>query len=312
MKNKTAFFTLLAMATFSAFPGDAYAGAAAGTIGAMVENVSRSISNLPNLLSAFAYISGLFMGIWALFKFKDHVDNPVNNPLSAGVKRFFAAGMLLSGPYMYNVLFGTLYGSNAVGANELTNTSRTAAGALTPGSLDKMVVDLMVNIGGPVEILLTVFTYIAGIILLLVGINRLTKRMEEGPRGPAGLGTMMTFLASAALFSFGDTMGTFSSSMFGDSQIMTRATISNTVVTDPISRDKIQAVIEAVMGFVMIVGYIAFIRGWLVMKAFADGAQGATLAQGLTFLFGGTIAINLGELVNMLQTTLGIGGITFG
>lgn len=308
MNNRIVLFAFLAMAAAMMLPGEAYAQ----TVGNMITNARRSIETIPNVLSGFAYISGLFMGVWALFKFKDHVDNPVNNPISAGVKRFFAAGMLLSGPYMYNVLFGTLYGGNAVGANELSNTTRTTPlGPLTPGSLDKMVVDLMVNIGGPIEILLIVFTYIAGIILLLVGINRLTKRMEEGPRGPAGLGTMMTFLASAALFSFGDTMGTFSSSLFGNTQVMTNALIDPTVITNATDASKIEAVVEAVMGFVMIVGYIAFIRGWLVLKSFADGAQGATLAQGLTFLFGGTIAINLGELVNMLQTTLGIGGITF-
>ncbi|HEX2753172.1 MAG TPA: hypothetical protein VHP34_08775, partial [Alphaproteobacteria bacterium] len=63
--------------------------------------------------------------------------------------------------------------------------------------------------------------------------------------------------------------------------------------------------------FVMLVGYIAFIRGWFVLKAFADGQQGATVAQGLTFLIGGSLAINLGELVNALQETVGIAGITF-
>lgn len=300
-----------ALALLLLAPGEA--SAAAMKLGDVFKNVTNSIGLLPWLLSGISYISGLLMGIWALFKFKDHVDNPSQNPISAGVKRFVAAGMFLSGPYMYEVLFGSVHGGSATaGYNELTNTGRTIPGSMTPGSLDKMVVDLMTNVGGPVEILLTIFCYIAGIAFLMVGINRLTKRMEEGPRGPAGAGTIMTFVASAALFSFGDSMGVFTSSLFGDSTINTDATILATVIPDAADRDRVEAVVEGVMAFVMIVGYIAFIRGWFVLKSFADGQQGATLAQGLTFLFGGALAINLGELVNVLQTTLGIGGISFG
>jgi hypothetical protein len=307
MKNRQALLTLtLSMTLLVAGAGMAEAA----TVGTVINNVRDSLEKLPFVLSSVAYISGLFLAAAGLFKFKDHVDNPAQTPLSAGVKRFLAGGMFLSGPYMYDALHGTLYGAQAVGANELRNTGYTTA-TLTPGGLDEMIVKFMTDIGGPIESLLTAFTYISAIVLLLVGISRLTKRMEEGPKGPAGLGTMMTFLASGALFSFGDMMGTFSTSLFGNSTVMTQATITAAVI-DPADADKIAKVVEAIMTFVMIVGFIAFIRGWFVLKAFADGQSGATLAQGLTFLFGGALAINLGELVNVLQTTLGIGGITFG
>ena len=121
----------------------------------------------------------------------------------------------------------------------------------------------------------------------------------------------MTFLASGALFSFGDMIGTFSTSLFGDATSSTFANISPTVISNAADAARVDSVIEAVMAFIMIVGYIAFIRGWFVLKAFADGSNNATLAQGLTFLFGGTLAINLGELVNILQRTVNVSGITF-
>ena len=123
--------------------------------------------------------------------------------------------------------------------------------------------------------------------------------------------TIMTFVAAGALFSFGDSIGTFSTSLFGDTQVTTQSAISDEIIVDDDDRERVQTVIEGVMVFVMLVGYIAFIRGWFVLKAFADGQQGATVAQGLTFLFGGSLAINLGELVNALQETVGIAGITF-
>ena len=284
----------------------------AQTLGTAFVSTRDSIEKVPLVLTTISYIAGLFLAAAGIFKFKEHVDNPQQAPISAGVKRFLAGGMFLSGPFMYEALRGTLFGGGV--PTVLNNTSRTAITIdLTDGiSLDEMVINLMTDIGGPVELLLIIVSYIFGIALLLVGISRLTKRLEEGPKGPAGVGTMMTFLASGALFSFGGMMGTFSSSLFGDATVNTLATIDSSIGLSAADADKIQAVIEAVMAFIMIVGYIAFIRGWFVLKSFADGAQGATLAQGLVFLFGGALAINLGELVNMLQNSVGVSGITFG
>jgi hypothetical protein len=223
-----------------------------------------------------------------------------------------AGGMFFSLPFMIRAVRGSLFGTgNAIGFNEHRVTDYTDHGALSAGGLDKMVVDVISDIAVPAELMLTAFSYLSGILLLIVGISRLTKRMEEGPRGPAGMGTIMTFVAAGALFSFGDSIGTFSSSLFGDRTVATESSIDATIITDADDRERIQAVIEGVMVFVMLVGYIAFIRGWFVLKAFADGQQGATVAQGLTFLIGGSLAINLGELVNALQETVGIAGITF-
>src|SRR3990170_6638963 len=78
-------------------------------LGDVITNTMKSIQTLPNLLSLVAYLSGSFFAVWGIFKFKDHVDNPAQNPLSAGVKRFLAGGMMLSGPYMYQALRGTLF-----------------------------------------------------------------------------------------------------------------------------------------------------------------------------------------------------------
>ncbi len=303
--TKIAFFSVLFMIGSS---DAAYAG---GKLSDIFENVVQSWGGVTSLLSTFAWLGGMFLGVAGIFKFKDHVDNPSQTPLSAGVKRMIAGGMFFSLPFMIRAVRGSLFGADAVGSNEHAVTGYTDHGALSAGGLDKMVVDVISDIAVPAELMLTAFSYLSGILLLIVAISRLTKRMEDGPRGPAGMGTIMTFVAAGALFSFGDSIGTFSSSLFGDNVVMSESSIDPTIITDADDRERIQAVIEGVMVFVMLVGYIAFIRGWFVLKAFADGQQGATVAQGLTFLIGGSLAINLGELVNALQETVGIAGITF-
>lgn len=305
--SKITFFAVLFML------GGSHVAHAGDTVGDIITNLTRSWANVNVILSAFAWLAGAFLGVAGIFKFKDHVDSPSQTPLSAGVKRMLAGGMFLSLPFMVRALRGSLFGDTVVGGNEHDTTgwdSMTGA-TLSAGGLDKMVVDFISNIAYPTEIMLTAFSYLSGILLLIVGISRLTKRMEEGPRGPAGIGTIMTFIAAGALFSFGDSIGTFSSTLFGDEVVQTSASISDEIIEDDEDRERVQAVIEGVMVFVMLVGYIAFIRGWFVLKAFADGQQGATVAQGLTFLLGGSLAINLGELVNALQETVGIDGISF-
>lgn len=281
-------------------------------LGNIFTNVTSSWNGFTGIFAMLAYFAGVTLAVIGVFKFKDHVDNPAQTKLSEGVKRMLAGGMFLSLPFMVRAARTALFGDTAIGADSITVTGSTKAD-LSDGGLDKMVVDLMTNIAGPAEAMLGAFSYLAAIALLLVGISRLTKRLEEGPRGPAGMGTVMTFVASGALFSFGDSMGSFANSLFGDdgSTLKTNALVSNDVISDTDDRQRIQVVIEAVMTFVMLVGYIAFIRGWFVLRAFADGQQGATIAQGLTFLFGGTLAINLGELINVIMRTVDVTGLSF-
>src|SRR5690606_4689082 len=124
--------------------------------------------------------------------------------------------------FMIRAMRGSLFGDMAVGDNAHNVTGYTNA-TLSAGGLDKMVVDVIADIAVPAELMLTAFSYLSGILLLIVGISRLTKRMEEGPRGPAGMGTIMTFVAAGALFSFGDSIGAFSSSLFGNAEVMTES-----------------------------------------------------------------------------------------
>ncbi len=311
MLNRNFCKTALLATLFTVVASDA-AFAGGDKLGDVFTNLVSSWNGFTNIFSMLAYFAGVTLAIIGVFKFKDHVDNPAQTKLSEGVKRMLAGGMFLSLPFMIRAVRGALFDDAALGSDSITVSGSTKA-SLSAGGLDKMVVDLMTNVAGPVEAMLGAFSYLAGIALLLVGISRLTKRLEEGPRGPAGMGTVMTFIVSGALFSFGDSMGTFANSLFGDdgSELKTRALVANTVISDTDDRERIQTVIEAVMTFVMLVGYIAFIRGWFVLRAFADGQQGATIAQGLTFLFGGTLAINLGELINVIMRTVDVTGLSF-
>lgn len=72
--------------------------------------------------------------------------------------------------------------------------------------------------------------------------------------------------------------------------------------------------IYGVLLFVRFIGYVAFIRGWLILNAYANGAQGAGLAKGITHILGGAAAINVqvtaGVLANTFAPGVTIPGIT--
>lgn len=282
--------------------------AQASTMGGIITNMTSSWATLPDLFMGAAYILGIMFTAQGLFNFKDHVDEggKGSHPLSTGVKKFIAGGMLFALPFMSKAISGTLTGGNDGGTVGFTNVHQDPGIA----GLDEMAIKFIGDVSTPATYMLIGFAYLGGMVLLINGIIRLTKTAQEGARGPAGLGTLMTFVAAGGLFSLGQMIGWFSGTLFGTSTVSTYANISTDVL--PADDANIVApIIESLMIFIMIVGYIAFIRGWFVLKAFADGHQQATLAQALTFLLGGTLAINLGDLVNALQQTVGVSGITF-
>jgi hypothetical protein len=286
------------------FAGDAYAGPTTGTI---ISNVLESWKNMTNIFSTIAYLAGAYLSVQSILKFKWHVDNPQKTPLGDPIRRMIAGGAFLSLPFMIRMVQGSLFKD----ADARPEISSFTDADLTPGGMDELIVNFISDVAGPAQALLMTFAFLAATALLLVGIFRITKSVEEGPRGPTGFGTIMTFISAGALFSFGNSMGAFATSLFGDTTLSTNALIANDVINNVDDREKIEKVIEGLLVFVMLVGYIAFMRGWFVLKDFADGKQGATVAQGLTFLFAGTLAINLGELINALGNTVGINTLSF-
>lgn len=67
-----------------------------------------------------------------------------------------------------------------------------------------------------------------------------------------------------------------------------------------------QAAIQGVMLFIRMIGYIAFIRGWLLLNQNAQGKEG-TIGRALTHIFGGVAAINVAWTAKMLANTFAPG-----
>lgn len=278
--------------------------AQAATISDVLTNAYGNLKNIPIGVSSFAYIVGLFVGASGIYDFRKHVDNPNSTPLRTPIVKLIAAGLFLSLPYLSEAVVSTVFGKSS-GGTDLTTASGYATGTVDD-AVDGMIYRFITNIHGPMITLLTAFSYIAATFFLVNGISKIVKVGQEGPRAASAINIVTTFVVAGVLFAVGDMSSVFTSSLFGDSTIKTYAVISQNVVAGD-DNARIAAIISSLVAFIGLVGFIAFIRGWLVLKKVAEGGN-ASLTQAIVFLVAGTLALNIGSVVNIVENTIGLTG----
>ena len=272
-----------------------------GTIGFVICNLVISFEDMPNFLSGFCYLFGVVLGFLAILKLKDHVLDPRNVPLWEPTKRFVAAGMFFTFPYIMTVLTNSLIVGFAGRGSQNVN-----ADGIDPNSIDGMLFYLMQNISFPMSMLLGSFSWLAGMVFIMIGVSRFLKSSQDGPRGPGGLGTMMTFFVGAVLMSIDSILAVMSNSLFVSQGYNTYAVLQNDAGLTNEQRDHVEAIISSVVIFTVIVGWVSFIRGFFILREHADGGGQTSLMSAFTHILAGTLAVNIGPVLNVVQVTLGV------
>ena len=277
------------------------------TLGGLICNFLASTSTSPGLITGFAYLMGLICGFLGIIKIKEHVLDPRSTPIWDPIKRLVAGGAFFALPFVASVLMTTIQGANAV----YTTGGRFNGGA-SGGGLDSMIVALVGDVIVPMIWAVGWVGWIAGLLLVFVGISRLLKSEQDGPKGPTGIGTLMTFLVAACLMSLNSMVTFMNGSIFGDDAIRSSGVLEYQAGLGD-SAAHIHAVISAIIAFSIIMGWISLIRGLFIVRGVSEGNSQASMMAAVTHLIGGALAINLGAVINAVQTTLGITnyGITF-
>ena len=209
-------------------------------------------------------------------------------------------------------LMGAATFTSNTGFNETTSTALcTVAGG---NSLDMAMGCFMKDILGPTQVALAFFCFVAGMIFIMIGISRLIKSAQEGTKGPGGLGTVTTFVVGGILMSAMTIVHALSESFFGTTQTRTYASLAYTSGMSSTETAAIYNVISAVLKFLIVIGLVSFVRGLFIMRDVAEGKSQASTMVGVTHIVGGALAVNLGPVLNAIQTSLGISafGVTFG
>lgn len=281
------------------------ASAASGrSLGWMTLNIIRNgVIHWPIFIAWISYLIGIVFVVQCALKLKQHAEQPTQMPLSEPIKFFVAGGLMLSLPTVMNIIINTLGFNGAFGIAASTNPL-VAGGS---GGLDDMMINFIQDLFKPMDVIITVFCLIAGIIFAFMGLHRLTKSEREGARGPLGFGTIMLFLISGILMSMGSTIGTVTQTFFGTTAVTNNVAILGFSGVSAANLAHATNVLAAIIQFMMVVGLISFVRGWFILKAAADGgSQQATIMSSVVHIIAGILLINLGPFLTAVQKTLGI------
>ncbi|MEZ5815333.1 MAG: hypothetical protein R3E13_11545 [Alphaproteobacteria bacterium] len=315
------------------------------SLGQLMCGILLHAGAFPAFLTACAYVIGLILGLWGIFKIRDHVLNPQQTQVWEGVSRLLAGGFFFALPIIVEVTRNTIGGPLLSGSALIPISfkgyndgggflaSLLGGGGCSGGGflgwlglggggggglgLDEILACAMGDIMGPLHVVLNFFAFVSGMILLMIGISRLIKSAQDGARGPGGIGTAMTFVMGAALISYNELVRAFSTTFVGSPMTATFAEMqySPCVGGGLGCAEAVSAhmTISAILQFVIIVGLISFVRGIFIIRGVAEGNQQASVMAGITHIVGGALAVNLGPLINAVQTTLGLGsyGIAF-
>lgn len=277
-----------------------------GTLGGMMCNLINNSSGVPGVITGLAYIAGLIFGFLGVMKLKDHVENPSQTPIWDPIKRFTAGGGFFVLPFVANIVRETMEDGGTSAANTGFSGSTTGSG------LDALMVKLMANITEPTIWLIGWFGWLAGLILVFIGISRLMQTEQQGPRGPTGIGTIMTFLIAGCLFSINSIIAYINTSVFDTTTLQTNAALQYTEGLDG-AANHVHAVLSSIIAFAAIIGWISVVRGLFIIRGVSEGSSQASMMAAMTHLIGGVLAINIGGVIMAVQTTLGIAdyGIIF-
>lgn len=141
--------------------------------------------------------------------------------------------------------------------------------------------------------------YLIGLFLVIGSIFKFVKLGEDHhltPKVP-----LMMFFTGIGIFALTGTISIVSQTMAmgsGPGDILAPTTSGLNATTG--------AAIQGVLIFIRLVGYIAFIRGWLLLNESAHGKEGV-ISRGLTHIGGGIAAINLTIFAHILVNTFAPG-----
>jgi hypothetical protein len=281
---------------------------ASTSLGDSICGIVTHAGALPAFLTATGYMIGLVLAVWGVLKIKAHVLNPMQTPLHEGIMRLLAAGAFFSLPALAQVARATLGSTFLEGFAGLQATQTFTETTMPCTGLDGVVYCMMQDVFAPVHVVVNFFCICAGTILIMIGISRLIKSAQDGPRGPGGFGTFMTFAAGGALIASNELMRAATATLFTSPLTDVHATLEYTTGMTTAELQHAHTVISAIVRFMILVGIISFVRGIFIVREVAEGNQQASMMAGLTHIIGGALAVNLGPLINAVENTLGIVG----
>jgi hypothetical protein len=289
--------------------------AATGTLGDIFCNSSTNLQGFGHLYSACAFIMGVgFMG-WGFYELVKHHDNPRERPMHHPLMKISGGAALMAAPYVAQALINTFYTTG--GGGGLVACTAGAVTATTSGNvgLDVLIQNLTDNIKGPLDYAMGAIAIVIGLFMIVRGLLKASKYGVD-PRTHSLTSILSNLTVGTLLIVVGQTtdaaLGTLFGINWGGVEGGGASTGASTVggwtfVQDLNAGQQFINSVAAALLFFQLVGMIAFVRGWMIMKSAAEGQGQATMAQGITHILGGAVAMNVFNFLEMMDNTFGTG-----
>lgn len=154
------------------------------------------------------------------------------------------------------------------------------------------------------ETFLNLFVSLVGLILTGMAVFKFID-VDHG-RGRL-ITPFMYLLAGAALWNFAASINTFLETMYGSStSVQSLLSYSGSNLSDQTAKMS-----KMLIMCIRLIGYVAYVRGWLIFKRIGDGNHGSdeAFSKAAIHLFAGVAAINIVETVNVISSSVGFGNV---
>ncbi len=275
---------------------------ASATVGDVITKTVQSYNTLPIVMNYASIIAGLVVIVLGLQKLYKHVERPDQVPMSHGLWHLAGGTFLISLPAAWAMMVASFNVATASGSTLNASNIAFKVTATTPLSLDVMMIRLIQNIRGPMSFLLWTLSAVLGLFFMITAFLRMARgAAQDGPRGSVGSGTLVRVLIGSILLSLAATADIFTTTMFSGSIKKFDGMVIAGIPAATL--DQANQAMSAILVFIQILGFIAFLRGFLMLRALADGNTSVSSAAAFTHILGGAAAINISPVLLALQNT---------
>jgi hypothetical protein len=309
----TVFLTAMLAGTHAAF--------AQITLGDMICNASTNIYtsssfSIANLLDGISYIAGAALIGHGLIGLKEHAENPSKPPLHQAIARIAGGTGLLALPSFAYWLVQSFFGVSSIPGDPGAGYACPGGGPVTGGSgitLDVLMDNLVSNIVGlpgsgassPFLILMSVAAITYGVFLIIRGLIKASKHGTD-PNAYSIPKILTSLIVGTILVTVGQSLNMILTTLFGTDSTTPASDVLNwNIVQELNAGTQFTTAIIAALTFFQMIGIIAFVRGWMIVKNAAENVGQATMVQGFTHIIGGVLAINIYGFLEIIDKTFG-------
>lgn len=159
-----------------------------------------------------------------------------------------------------------------------------------------------------IRTLIVALSYVMGVGMVVKGLmmyrQLANQTMASAQRGELA-GPMVWIIIGCILIYFPRTLQSTLITVFGSGDISAASDLIGYTTISGVERWR--EISEVIIMYVKLVGYIAFVRGWIILSKMGhSGSQPGSIGKGVIHVIGGVLLINIIDTVNLLARTFGL------